>query len=105
MVHKLGYRTTESGFVTFMAHFRSQFAPGYALENGIPVRDILNSNFLAPGYGVLAGGMDYKTSDAGLALFLARSPSNQRVLDDSLSAAGRSVWNRASGAVTRWAGI
>lgn len=86
---KLGYRTTESGFVTFMAHFRSQFAPGYAMENGIPVRDILNSNFLAPGYGVLAGGMDYKTPKGGLALFLAPiTIKSTWVLDDSLSAAG-----------------
>jgi hypothetical protein len=86
---KLGYHTTESGFVTFMAHFRSQFAPGYAMENGIPVRDILNSNFLAPGYGVLAGGMDYKTPKGGLALFLAPiTIKSTWVLDDSLSAAG-----------------
>ncbi len=86
---KLGYRTTESGFVTFMAHFRSQFAPGYALENGIPVREILNSNFLAPGYGVFAGGMDYKTPKSDLTLFLAPiTIKSTWVLDDSLSAAG-----------------
>ena len=86
---KLGYRATESGFITFMAHFRSQFAPGYAMENGIPMRDLLNSNFLAPGYGVLAGGMDYKTNDGNLALFLAPITTKATwVLDDSLSAAG-----------------
>ncbi len=86
---KLGYRATESGFITFMAHFRSQFAPGYAMENGIPLRDILNSNFLAPGYGVLAGGMDYKTPDGNLALFIAPITTKATwVLDDSLSAAG-----------------
>lgn len=86
---KIGYRTTETGFATFMAHFRSQFAPGYAMENGIPVRDLLNSNFLAPGYGVLAGGMDYKTTDGNLALFLAPITIKATwVLDDSLSAAG-----------------
>ena len=75
---KLGVRTTESGFLTFMAHFRSQFAPGYAMENGIPVRDILNSNFLAPGYGVLAGGMDYKTPDGVWPCSWPPSPSNRR---------------------------
>lgn len=86
---KLGYRATESGFITFMAHFRSQFAPGYAMENGIPVRELLNSNFLAPGYGVLAGGMDYKTNGGNLALFLAPITTKATwVLDDSLSAAG-----------------
>ncbi|HBP45753.1 MAG TPA: hypothetical protein DD635_07600 [Flavobacteriales bacterium] len=86
---KLGYRATNSGFITFMAHFRSQFAPGYAMENGIPIRDILNSSFLAPGYGVFAGGMDYKTHDSHLALFLAPiTIKSTWVLDDSLSAAG-----------------
>jgi hypothetical protein len=86
---KLGYRMTTSGFLTCMAHFRSQFAPGYAMENGIPVRDILNSNFMAPGYGVVAAGMDYKATGGGLTLFLAPITfKGTWVLDDSLSAAG-----------------
>ncbi|MDA0912317.1 MAG: DUF3078 domain-containing protein [Bacteroidetes bacterium] len=86
---KLGYRATKTGFLTFMAHFRSQFAPGYALENGIPVKDLLNSNFMAPGYGVVAAGMDYKGSGEQLTLFVAPITFKSTwVLDDSLSSVG-----------------
>jgi hypothetical protein len=86
---KLGYRITPTGFVTCMAHFRSQFAPGYGLENGIPIKEILNSNFMAPGYGVVAAGMDYKQPEGGVTVFLAPITFKATwVLDDSLSAAG-----------------
>ena len=86
---KLGYRITPSGFLTCMAHFRSQFAPGYGLENGIPAKNLLNSNFMAPGYGVIAAGMDYKQTDGGLTVFMAPITFKATwVLDDSLSAAG-----------------
>lgn len=86
---KIGYRTTANGFLTCMAHFRSQFAPGFALENGVPMRDQLNSNFMAPGYGVVAAGIDTKAPDGGLSLFLAPITfKGTWVLDDDLSAAG-----------------
>ena len=89
---KLGYRTTTSGFVTVMAHFRSQLAPGYAIENGAPNRELLNSNWLAPGYGVVAAGMDYKhISDSGSTINVFLAPITFKstwVLDDSLSQAG-----------------
>lgn len=86
---KLGYRTTESGFMTIMAHFRSQLAPGFAIENGIPNRDLLNSNWLSPGYGVLAAGMDYKHPTKTINVFLAPITFKSTwVLDDSLSQAG-----------------
>lgn len=86
---KIGYRTTETGFVTVMAHFRSQFAPGLGATDGIPNPDIVNSNWMAPGYGVIAAGMDYKHPKNTLNLFLAPITFKSTwVLDDSLSQAG-----------------
>ncbi len=89
---KFGYRTTTSGFMTIMAHFRSQLAPGYIIENGAPNRDLLNSNWLAPGYGVVAAGMDYKhESDSASTVNVFLAPITFKstwVLDDLLSQAG-----------------
>ena len=72
-----------------MAHFRSQLAPGYAIENGVPNRDLLNSNWLSPGYGVVAAGMDYKHPSNAINVFLAPITFKSTwVMDDSLSQAG-----------------
>ncbi len=86
---KLGLRATESGFATIMASFRSQFAPGYPLVNGMPDRTNRTSNILSPGYFVLAAGMDYKNDPHDFTLFLA--PFTYKVtwvLDKGLSEAG-----------------
>ncbi len=86
---KWGYRATETGFMTVMANFRSQFAPGYALEEGIPNRDNLQSSWMSPGYGVIAAGIDYKNTDGNFSLFFAPFTYKATwVLDDSLSQAG-----------------
>ena len=86
---KFGYRTTTTGFITIMAHFRSQLAPGYAIENGVPNRDLLNSNWLSPGYGVVAAGMDYKHPSNAINVFLAPiTLKSTWLMDDSLSQAG-----------------
>lgn len=86
---KLGLRATENGFATLMASFRSQFAPGYALENGLPDRTNRTSNALAPGYGVMAAGMDYKNTARQLTVFVAPVTYKATwVLDDSLSSIG-----------------
>lgn len=86
---KIGYRTTMTGFMTVMAHFRSQLAPGYAIENGAPNRALLNSNWLSPGYGVIAAGMDYKHPEKTINVFLAPITFKSTwVMDDSLSQAG-----------------
>ena len=86
---KLGLRATENGFATLMASFRSQFAPGYALENGLPDRTNRTSNALAPGYGVMAAGMDYKNTARQLTVFVAPLTYKATwVLDDSLSSIG-----------------
>lgn len=86
---KWGYRATETAFMTIMAQFRSQFAPGYSMLDGIPDRDNLRSKWMAPGYGVFAAGIDYKNSKGGFTLFFAPfTYKGTWVLDDSLSQAG-----------------
>ena len=86
---KWGYRATKTGFMTVMANFRSQFAPGYAIENGVPNRDNLQSGWMAPGYGVIAAGVDYKNTGGNFNLFFAPFTYKATwVLDDSLSQAG-----------------
>ena len=86
---KWGYRATETAFMTIMAQFRSQFAPGYSMLDSIPERDNLRSKWMAPGYGVFAAGIDYKNSKGGFTLFFAPfTYKGTWVLDDSLSQAG-----------------
>ena len=86
---KWGYRLTETGFMTVMANFRSQFAPGYSIVDGIPNRSVLRSNWMAPGYGVVAAGMDYKHESGNFTLFFAPfTYKGTWVLDDSLSQQG-----------------
>jgi len=86
---KLGYRLTESGFITFMASFRSQLAPGYAMVDGLPDRNHLVSNFMSPGYTVMAAGMDYKNPERKLTLFVAPVTYKATyVHNDSLSSIG-----------------
>jgi hypothetical protein len=86
---KWGHRATANGFLTVLANFRSQFAPGYPLVNGVPNRDVLQSRWMAPGYGVLAAGMDYKDAPRQLTVFVAPlTYKTTWVLDSTLSAAG-----------------
>ncbi len=86
---KVGYRLTANGFMTFMASFRSQLAPGYAMVDGLPDRGNLVSNFMAPGYAVMAAGMDYKNAERKLTLFIAPVTYKATyVQDDSLSSIG-----------------
>ena len=86
---KWGHRATTNGYVTVLGNFRSQFAPGYPLVNGVPNRAVLQSRWMAPGYGVLAAGMDYKDTPRQLTVFLAPlTYKTTWVLDSTLSAAG-----------------
>ena len=85
---KVGYRLKEKGSLTALGSFRTQMAPGFAAVNGVPDPSQVTSKFMAPGYLVLALGLDLKpttTTTVFLAPFTAKSTF---VLDDSLSAAG-----------------
>lgn len=89
MASKFGLKATPRGFATLMASFRTQFAAGYAMVNGLPDRSQRTSKLMAPGYGVVAAGMDYKNPDRQLTLFLA--PMTYKVtwvLDEYLSSIG-----------------
>jgi len=85
---KVGYRLKDKGSLTALGSFRTQMAPGFAAVNGVPDPNQVTSKFMAPGYLVLALGLDLKptaTTTVFLAPFTAKSTF---VLDDSLSAAG-----------------
>lgn len=49
-------------YYTILFNFRSQFAPGYTIEDGVEVGD-KTSDFLAPGYLILSPGMGYHPND------------------------------------------
>ncbi len=49
-------------YYTILFNFRSQFAPGYTIENGVEVGDKV-SDFLAPGYLILSPGISYHPND------------------------------------------
>jgi hypothetical protein len=85
---KVGYRLRDKGSLTALGSFRTQMAPGFAAVNGVPDPNQVTSKFMAPGYLVLALGLDLKpttTTTVFLAPFTAKSTF---VLDDSLSASG-----------------
>jgi hypothetical protein len=56
---KYGRNINEDWYYSGLLNFRTQFAPGY----NIPNDSVLISDFLAPGYILLAFGFDYKPSD------------------------------------------
>lgn len=56
---KYGRNINEDWYYSGLLNFRTQFAPGY----NIPNDSVLISDFLAPGYILLAIGVDYKPSD------------------------------------------
>lgn len=75
---------SERVFYSGLATFRTQFAPGYAK----PGDSVYISRALAPGYLILAAGLDFKPKD-WLSVFVSPlSGKMTLVLDDSLAAAG-----------------
>jgi len=56
---KYGYTTSKHWNIAALVNFKSQFAPGYNFPND---SDAI-SDFLAPGYLLIALGMDYKPND------------------------------------------
>jgi hypothetical protein len=88
LASKLGYRFKKKGSLTALGSFRTQMAPGFATVDGVPDPTKVTSRFMAPGYLVLALGLDIKPL-TGATIFLAPFTSKSTyVLDDSLSAAG-----------------
>src|ERR1044071_98401 len=56
---KYGHLAVDHWYYSALLNFRSQFAPGYNYPND----SVVISRFLAPGYFILAIGMDYKPTD------------------------------------------
>lgn len=59
---KYGRKASKVWYYSGLLNFRTQFAPGYAITDGV-VTDDLISDFLAPGYLLVAAGMDYKPNE------------------------------------------
>jgi hypothetical protein len=85
---KVGSPIKDKGSLTGLASFRTQLAPGFATVNGVPNRNDITSAFMAPGYLILALGIDVKPAPTW-SVFLAPFTSKSTfVLNDSLSQAG-----------------
>jgi hypothetical protein len=85
---KLGYRLKEKGSLTALGSFRTQMAPGFAAVNGVPDPEQVTSRFMAPGYLVVALGLDLKPTPTTTVFLAPFTSKSTYVLDDSLSASG-----------------
>lgn len=84
---KAGYQINKQWFASGLINFRSQLAPG--LQDPYNTESTLISNFLAPGYLIIAPGLDWKPN-GDFSLFL--SPATARftfVNDQNLANAGQ----------------
>lgn len=85
---KYGHKATEHWYYSGLLNFRTQFAPGYNLVDGVPDKTNVISDFLSPAYMLASLGMDYKPNDKFTAFI---SPSTYKmtvVMDSALSAVG-----------------
>ena len=86
LLSKYGYDIGKNWYVSGLASFRTQFAPGYAYPSG--KAPVLTSDFMAPGYLTISPGMNYMPNK-NFSFFI--SPASFRwtfVENDSLSHAG-----------------
>ena len=88
LASKLGYRLKDKGALTALGSFRTQMAPGFAAVNGVPDPSQVTSRFMAPGYLVVALGLDLKPTPTTTVFLAPFTSKSTYVLDDSLSAAG-----------------
>ncbi len=90
LISKYGYEIADKWYLTALANFRTQFAPGYAYDkdvNGAEIRT-LTSKFMAPAYMLISPGIEYRPTGY-FSVFI--SPITERwviVNDDGLSALG-----------------
>lgn len=81
---KLGHEIKKNWYATALADFRTQFTNGYNYPND----SVYISKFLAPAYGLLALGFDYKPSNKFSAFFAPLTGKFTIVRDDSLAKYG-----------------
>ena len=88
LASKLGYRLKDKGALTALGSFRTQMAPGFAAVNGVPDPSQVTSRFMAPGYLVVALGLDLKPTPTTTVFLAPFTSKSTYVMDDALSAAG-----------------
>ena len=99
---KLGYRLKDKGSLTALGSFRTQMAPGFATVNGAPDPSQVTSRIMAPGYLVVALGLDMKptpTTTVYLAPFTSKSTY---VVDEHCLRRACLGWSPGNGPDTRW---
>ncbi|QEC53674.1 DUF3078 family protein [Anseongella ginsenosidimutans] len=84
---KIGHKTTETLFTSFLFNFKTQFDIGYNYH-GDNERDKV-SNFLAPAYVTTSLGLDYKPSKAFSLLLSPIAGKITLVMDQELADQGR----------------
>ena len=85
---KYGHQASEKWFYSAFMNFRTQFAPGFGLADGVPNENDVISDFLAPAYLLAAAGMDYKPSDKFTAFISPITYKMTMVMNDSLASVG-----------------
>jgi hypothetical protein len=81
---KLNHEAFSLWSYSLLADFKSQFTPGYNYPNDTTII----SNFLAPGYGILALGLDFKLKDYFAILFAPATGKFTIVNDAALANEG-----------------
>ena len=85
ILSKYGYNVANNWFVSGMLNLKTQFTKGYqATDAG----RLVISDFMSPGYILLAIGMEYKPSDAFFFSFSPIAGKITLVMNDSLSTVG-----------------
>lgn len=84
LTSKYGYQLNNPDwYYSALLNFRSQFAPGYEIEDGEEVGQ-MTSDFLAPAFTIFSLGMDYKPNDNFSALLSPLTTKITIVNDDRL---------------------
>ena len=81
---KIGREAAKHWYYSALADFRTQFVDGYNYPND----SVYISRFMAPGYGLLSLGMDYKPNDHFSAFISPATVKFTFVNDDKLASTG-----------------
>lgn len=85
---KFGQKATDKWYYSALVNFRTQFAPGYQIVDGIPDQNNIISDLLAPAYTLAALGMDFKPNPKFTAFLSPATYKLTIVMNDSLAALG-----------------
>ncbi|WP_306642284.1 DUF3078 domain-containing protein [Sanyastnella coralliicola] len=85
---KYGYKAGKKWYYSALLNFRTQFAPGYALVDGVPDESNIISDLLAPAYTLASLGMDYKPNNKFTAFISPATYKMTIVMNDSLADIG-----------------